>query len=80
MMVTFDQQLGSFLFESRAKIHAQKRSDVPFSSLINMMKFVQNKERKGGKERGETTKNHLLFFSCPTSNISPPPTTTVGHH
>jgi hypothetical protein len=52
MIVIFGQYwLRSFPFESRAKIHVQKRPDIPLSSPINRGGFHVRKKKIKGEER-----------------------------
>jgi len=65
MIVIFSQWLRSFPFESRAKIHVQKRPDIPLSSPTNRGGFHVRKKKQnvGRREVKKQAKN--VFFWLP---------------
>jgi hypothetical protein len=70
MIVIFSQWLRSFPFESRAKIHVQKRPDIPLSSPTNRGGFhVRKKKTKCREKRGKKTSQKCFFLVAQPANF-----------
>jgi hypothetical protein len=68
MIVIFSQWLRSFPFESRAKIHVQKRPDIPLSSPTNRGGFHIRK-KKLREKRGKKTSQKCFFLVAQPANF-----------